>query len=1045
MTRQLGSRVLERLILVSVLQWLAAAQFSTPGFGSFSRSSGEPLSGAAVPHEWVVTFRAYTPNAEHSAQLKQALVGLEPAAKWEVLDRRNPGWLLPSDFALLKIHGDRQDQIALADQLRQHPSVRRVVPHRVIKRPPVEHDAADAQSASRKLCGEDQLVSKIGSKRVWERSPARGAGIKIGIMDTGVDEHHRHFKHIAERTEWTSDGRLEDTIGHGSFVAGVIGSSKSCLGSAPEVLIHTFRVFTSAQMSYTTWFLDAFNYALHTKMDVINLSIGGPDFLDAPFVDKVNEMTSNGIVYISAMGNDGPMWGTLMSPADQMDVIGIGGIDWHDRLASFSARGMTLWEMPSGYGRFKPDIVTHGASVTGSSMRGGCTHLSGTSVASPVVAGAVALLASVVPREKRADLVNPASIKQVLVESAVRLPYMNVFEQGAGKLDVNRAFDAISSFEPKASLLPSELHLEAAPYMWPYSSQPLYAGAIPIMLNATIVNSMGVVGRVVEGPSVLAGDNSEHLELRFEHPALLWPYCGFLAIYVTVPESSSSFEGLASATIEFTVESPAEPGRHGVRRSKVSVPFSAKIIPTPAREKRVLWDQFHNVPYPPGYIPRDNLAQGGDMLDMYGDHPHTNFRGWYARLRSLGYFVEVLGQPFTCFDATKYGTLFIVDSEDLFAPAEVHKLQDDVNNKGLSLVVIAEWYDHQVMKSVAFNDDNTRSLWHALTGGAHVPALNTLLAPWGMAFGMACLKGHFRISGLNVNANIASGTSIARFPAGGYLVDARLSAHHGGRQAKHPVLGMFQTKGAGGRIALFGDASCLDDHRRQGPDCFWLLDVLMSFTDKKTLDASVANQAKGALSSDFNDGKQLPEVHAQPDPILAHSNSMKHSSCTWFGASSSPAVLPAGGSVKVPPPPPTPTPAVAPIETPPATEDEHIDPPSPRVPVSPPAHKPPLVAKPPRASAELTELEQQIRSQELKTKRLRREVGNTRGLHHPHPPLVDKSGILIKPVKITKAEHSGEMIKDFWVVACCVGLVVVGMIWMFSRCRRRRKRNSLAL
>ena len=40
-------------------------------------------------------------------------------------------------------------------------------------------------------------------------------------------------------------------------------------------------------MSYTTWFLDAFNYALHTKMDVINLSIGGPDFLDAPFVDKV--------------------------------------------------------------------------------------------------------------------------------------------------------------------------------------------------------------------------------------------------------------------------------------------------------------------------------------------------------------------------------------------------------------------------------------------------------------------------------------------------------------------------------------------------------------------------------------------------------------------------------------------------------------------------------------------------------------------------------------------------------------------------------------
>eukprot|EP00656_Telonema_subtile_P053710 TRINITY_DN7842_c0_g1_i2.p1 TRINITY_DN7842_c0_g1~~TRINITY_DN7842_c0_g1_i2.p1 ORF type:complete len:580 (+),score=113.43 TRINITY_DN7842_c0_g1_i2:58-1797(+) len=559
-----SARVRERLICIAALQWLAMAQFSTPGFGSFSRSSGEPISGAAVPNEWVVTFRAYSPHAEHQIQLKQALLGLKPAAEWEVLSRQNPGWGLPSDFALLKIQGTKETQLALAEQLRQHRSVRRVVPHRYIKRADVEHDANGTQSASRKLCGEDQLVSKIGSKQMWERSTARGAGIKIGIMDTGVDEHHPHFKHITERTDWTSDNRLEDTIGHGSFVAGVIGSSKACLGSAPEVLVHTFRVFTSSQMSYTTWFLDAFNYALHTKMDVINLSIGGPDFLDAPFVDKVNEMTSSGMVYISAMGNDGPMWGTLMSPADQMDVIGIGGIDWNDRLAGFSARGMSLWEMPSGYGRFKPDIVTHGASVTGSSIRGGCSQLSGTSVASPVVAGAVALLASVIPREKRADLVNPASIKQVLTESAVKLPLMNIFEQGAGKLDVNRAFELISSFEPKASLLPSELHLEQAPYMWPFSSQPLYAGAIPIMLNATILNSLGAVGRLVEPPTVLSGENSEHLSLQFDYPAVLWPYCGYLAIYVTVPESSRSFEGVASATIEFTVESSAVPGVHGV-------------------------------------------------------------------------------------------------------------------------------------------------------------------------------------------------------------------------------------------------------------------------------------------------------------------------------------------------------------------------------------------------------------------------------------------------------------------------------------------------
>lgn len=85
---------------------------------------------------------------------------------------------------------------------------------------------------------------------------------------------------------------------------------------------------------------------------------------------------------------------TLNNPADQMDVIGIGGINWDDQIARFSSRGMTTWELPSGYGRVKPDLVIYGSGVRGSALQNGCRTLSGTSVASPVVAGAVALLAS---------------------------------------------------------------------------------------------------------------------------------------------------------------------------------------------------------------------------------------------------------------------------------------------------------------------------------------------------------------------------------------------------------------------------------------------------------------------------------------------------------------------------------------------------------------------------------------------------------------------------------------------------------------------------
>lgn len=52
---------------------------------------------------------------------------------------------------------------------------------------------------------------------------------------------------------------------------------------------------------------------------------------------------------VSAIGNDGPLYGTLNNPADQSDVIGVGGIDYSDHIASFSSRGMSTWEIPHGY------------------------------------------------------------------------------------------------------------------------------------------------------------------------------------------------------------------------------------------------------------------------------------------------------------------------------------------------------------------------------------------------------------------------------------------------------------------------------------------------------------------------------------------------------------------------------------------------------------------------------------------------------------------------------------------------------------------------
>jgi hypothetical protein len=78
-------------------------------------------------------------------------------------------------------------------------------------------------------------------------------------------------------------------------------------------------------------------------------------------------------------------------------------------------------------------------------------------------------------------------------------------------------------------------------------------------------------------------------------------------LWLQVHPSAWNFTGTASGEIIFTVESPPRLGEGSPQRSEVRVPLKVPIVPTPPRETRLLWDQFHNLKYPPGYVPRDNL------------------------------------------------------------------------------------------------------------------------------------------------------------------------------------------------------------------------------------------------------------------------------------------------------------------------------------------------------------------------------------------------------------------------------------------------------
>lgn len=505
-------------------------------------NSKEEFHTSRVKNEYIIMFDGYYTSEYRKSIIRTSLMhsGISQSY-YGILERDNPAAKYPSDFDVLQVDSTlSQKAIQL---LQTHKRIVHITPQRIIVRTLKslnvdDDDLTEPVKTFRKrtfASKEDEQID-LSSNAVHMRHLLRvlpkqitqvlqadwlwnsgftGQGIKVAIFDTGLPEHNTNIKYVKERTNWTNEKMLNDGLGHGTFVAGVVGSiSKECPGLAPDAELYIFRVFTNNQVSYTSWFLDAFNYAILRKVDILNLSIGGPDFMDLPFVDKVWELTANKIIMVSAIGNDGPLYGTLNNPADQMDVIGVGGIDYEDNIARFSSRGMTTWELPAGYGRVKPDVVTYGSSVRGLSLDGGCRSLSGTSVASPVVAGAVTLLYSSVPPEKR-HLVNPASMKQALMASAERLSGVNMFEQGQGKLDLIKAYKILNSYTPQASLTPSYIDFMECPYMWPYCTQPMYHGAIPTIVNITILNGMSVTGWIKDKPiwRPYGNKNGEYLEV----------------------------------------------------------------------------------------------------------------------------------------------------------------------------------------------------------------------------------------------------------------------------------------------------------------------------------------------------------------------------------------------------------------------------------------------------------------------------------------------------------------------------------------------------
>ncbi len=317
-------------------------------------------------------------------------------------------------------------------------------------------------------------------------APVR-SGMTVAVIDSGFQPQvDLPVTHIRAYVDFVSGGtRPIDNCGHGTHVAGTIAGSGAASGGEyagvdPSVDLVVLRVLGNDCSGNTSDVIDALEWVaanhLTYKIRVVNLSLGHPVFESAvtdPLVQAVERLSRKGIVVVTAASNMGinpltsqPGFGGVGVPCNAPSAVCVGALDTKgtvefadDRVADFSSRAPTRFDLLA-----KPELVAEGVNVVslsakGSKLAGNVNRLvkgrhdrrassylvlSGTSMASPRVAGAAALMLTANPK------MSANTVKMALQFTARDLPGFDTLAQGAGALNVEGAVQMATIINPVA-------------------------------------------------------------------------------------------------------------------------------------------------------------------------------------------------------------------------------------------------------------------------------------------------------------------------------------------------------------------------------------------------------------------------------------------------------------------------------------------------------------------------------------------------------------------------------------------------------------------
>ena len=670
----------------------------------------------------------------------------------------------------------------------------------------------------------------LSTKYLFWNKGFKGQKIKIGILDSGIDNNISKCANISKIKNFSDETDESDMEGHGTYLSSIICGEK--YGITKESEIYIYKIFTSVGVTKKEWLISALNESIFVdNCKIINLSLGGINFNDKKIIDLINIASNKNIIVISSSGNEGPSYGTISFPGVLPNVLTIGSVS-NEMFSIYkhSSRGPAMLDKNTLIA--KPNTFAPGEDIIGlgidneiqkeKNINGVKISKNGSSIATAIVTGFIALALSI-NLESRSDFVNKfniASLINIVQRTNIILPECdNEYERFSGLFNPQGLLGYITNLEKKINTNNFYVYLYNYDYSFnqkqnnnnkymkktlTYPEEVLYSTKQEKEITLQLLNELDVeyfddiqLPFYIKDIEILY-DKSEQIQeinnnykkrtfindncVKFElnSPNQTADISRVILIKLKIiPDNTDKCEFLkGDIELKFLIVDQSQ-------KQILNFFYSYHFIPKPLKLNRILFDRGHNLIYPYDQnIIKDNLLSENFDFDWTYESIETNYKGLHdyllTNLNSLSgidndYYIEETTQNLDKINLNLYSVLVIIDAEKNFTVNELKEMQNALENNDLGILIISEWNNDLIKNKLHKNRmrilNNNTQIPHpekeTYTAGSNIPNINNFLLKYNIALSQDTISGNVYL--MNKIIEINSGTSISLFPKGGLI------------------------------------------------------------------------------------------------------------------------------------------------------------------------------------------------------------------------------------------------------------------------------------